>query len=136
MKPNLREVEQLTGIPINGPDDLARAAAVLRRRLGGAALVVTRGADGMSVFEGEGPGTDVPIASSEVFDVQGAGDTSIAAIALTSLAGGSLLEAALVANAAAAVVVGKVGTATATPAEIRAVLPAALTAARRGGRNS
>lgn len=136
VKPNLREVEQLTGIRINGPDDLARAAARLRRRLGGAALVVTRGADGMSVFEGEGPGMDVPIARSEVFDVQGAGDTAIAALALTTLAGGSLHEAAVVANAAAAVVVGKVGTATATPAEIRSVLPDAVTAARRVGRES
>ena len=69
-------------------------------------------------------------------DVQGAGDTAIAALALTTLAGGSLHEAAVVANAAAAVVVGKVGTATATPAEIRAVLPDAVTAARGAGRES
>ncbi len=133
VKPNLREVEELTGMRVSGPGDLARAAERLRRRLGGTALVVTRGADGMSVFEGDGPGVDVPIARSEVFDVQGAGDTAIAALALTSVAGGSLLEAAVIANAASAVVVGKVGTATASPEEIRAVLPDAMAAARRGG---
>lgn len=129
-KPNLREVEALVRSPVRSPEGLARAAARLRRQLGGAELVVTRGAQGMTLFEGEGAAVDVPIARSEVYDVQGAGDTSIAALALARLAGGSLLEAAVVANAAAGVVVGKVGTATATPEEIRALLPAAAAAAR------
>jgi D-beta-D-heptose 7-phosphate kinase/D-beta-D-heptose 1-phosphate adenosyltransferase len=79
---------------------------------------------------------DVPIARSEVFDVQGAGDTTIAALALTRLAGGTLLEAAVVANSAAGVVVAKVGTATANPGEIRALLPAAIAAARASRRLS
>lgn len=133
VKPNLREVEQLSGIRIRKRSDLVKAVERLRRRLGGAALVVTRGAEGMSVFDDGREGVDVPIARSEVFDVQGAGDTAIAALALAGVAGGSLLEAAVIANAAAAVVVGKVGTATASPEEIRAVLPDALAAARRGG---
>ncbi len=134
VKPNLREVEQLTGMRVRAPGDLARAAAKLRKRLAGAALVVTRGADGMTIFEGDDDaGVDVPIARSEVFDVQGAGDTAIAALALVTLAGGTLHEAAVIANAAAAVVVAKVGTATASPGEIVGVLPEALAAARRGG---
>jgi bifunctional ADP-heptose synthase (sugar kinase/adenylyltransferase) len=84
----------------------------------------------MTIFEGDAAPVDVPIVRSEVFDVQGAGDTSIAALTLTRLAGGTLLEAAVVANAAGGVVVGKVGTATATPEEITALLPDAIAAAR------
>ena len=126
------ELEQLTGIRVRRDGDLPRAVARLRRTLGGSDVVVTRGAEGMTIFEGQVP-VDVPIVRSEVFDVQGAGDTSIAALALTRLVGGSLLEAVVVANAAAGVVVGKVGTATATPDEICALLPAAAEAARRGG---
>ena len=66
----------------------------------------------------------------EVFDVQGAGDTSIAALALALRAGATLLEAAVIANAAAGVVVGKVGTATASVDEVRELLPSTLGAAR------
>ena len=130
LKPNLREAESLSGVAIRSRDDLTRAATRLRRRIGGGALVVTRGADGMSVFEGEGPGVDVPAAAREVFDVQGAGDTAVAALALSRLAGASLVEAAVIANAAAAVVVGKVGTATASADELKERLPEALLAAR------
>lgn len=129
LKPNLREAEELSGVRIRTEADLARAAARLRRGIGGGALVVTRGAQGMTLFEGDGPGIDVRTAAREVFDVQGAGDTTIAALALALRAGGSLLEAAVIANAAAGVVVGKVGTATASPEEIRALLPAAIEAA-------
>jgi D-beta-D-heptose 7-phosphate kinase/D-beta-D-heptose 1-phosphate adenosyltransferase len=130
LKPNLREAESLSGVPIRSRDDLTRAAARLRRRIGGGALVVTRGADGMSVFDAEGPGVDVPAAAREVFDVQGAGDTAIAALALSLQVGASLVEAAVIANAAAAVVVGKVGTATASAEELKELLPEALAAAR------
>lgn len=93
--------------------------------------MVTRGAEGMTVFEEGTPALDVPIERCEVFDVQGAGDTAIAALALARLAGASLLEAAVIGNAAASVVVRKVGTATATAREIRRRLPAALAAAQR-----
>jgi D-beta-D-heptose 7-phosphate kinase/D-beta-D-heptose 1-phosphate adenosyltransferase len=133
-KPNVRELEALTGVRVRLPGDLARAVARLRRRLPGVDVVVTRGSEGMALFPHEGEPLDVPIARSEVFDVQGAGDTSIAALALARLAGATLLEAAVLANTAAGVVVGKVGTATATPAEIRALLPAAVAAARRAPR--
>lgn len=135
-KPNLREMELLTGIRVTGAAELVRAVGKLRRSLGASAeIVVTRGAEGMSLFEAGAEPVQVPIARSEVFDVQGAGDTSIAALALARRAGGSLLESAVIANAAAGVVVAKVGTATATPEEICALLPAALAAARgRGGR--
>ena len=129
LKPNLRETELLAGIPVKTRDDLSRAVARLRRRIGGGAVVVTRGPDGMSLFDGEARGTDVATAKREVFDVQGAGDTAIAALVLALRAGGSLLEAAIVANAASGIVVGKVGTATASADEVKAALPAALAAA-------
>lgn len=131
VKPNLREVEQLGGRPVRSRADLEAAVARLQRRLGGSAVVVTRGAEGMTVFEEGTPALDVPIERCEVFDVQGAGDTAIAALALARLAGASLLEAAVIGNAAASVVVRKVGTATATAREIRRRLPAALAAAQR-----
>jgi len=129
LKPNLREAELLSGVAIRDAADLGRAARRLRRKIGGGALVVTGGADGMTIFEGEGPGVRVPTARREVFDVQGAGDTTIAALALALRAGASLFDAAVIANAAAGVVVGKVGTATASAGEVREALPAALDAA-------
>ena len=86
----------------------------------------------MSLFDGDGPGIDVHTVAREVFDVQGAGDTTIAALVLALRAGANLLEAAVIANAAAGVVVGKSGTATASPAEVRRLLPAAIRAAKLG----
>jgi len=130
LKPNLREAEALSGVAIRTRADLVRAVAKLRRRIGGGAVVVTRGAEGMSVFEEEAEGIDVPTLAREVFDVQGAGDTSIAALALALRAGATLLEAAVIANAAAGVVVGKIGTATASVDEVRELLPSTLAAAR------
>jgi D-beta-D-heptose 7-phosphate kinase/D-beta-D-heptose 1-phosphate adenosyltransferase len=128
LKPNLREAEALSGVAIRGPADLEQAAQRLRSQLGGGAIVMTRGVEGMTVFGGEGAGVHVGTVARAVFDVQGAGDTVIAALALALRAGGTLLEAAVIANAAAGVVVGKVGTATASVAEVRAILPAAIAA--------
>jgi D-beta-D-heptose 7-phosphate kinase/D-beta-D-heptose 1-phosphate adenosyltransferase len=134
LKPNLREAELLSGVEIRGRDDLVRAVSRLRRKIGGGAVVVTRGPDGMSFFEGDDDqGVDVATAGREVFDVQGAGDTAIAALALTLRAGGSLLEASVVANAASSIVVAKVGTATASADEVKAALPAVLAAVKRRG---
>jgi D-beta-D-heptose 7-phosphate kinase/D-beta-D-heptose 1-phosphate adenosyltransferase len=130
LKPNLREAEALSGVAIRSEADLGKAAARLRRQIGGGAVVVTQGAAGMTLFDAEHAGVRVRTASRAVFDVQGAGDTAIAGLALALRAGASLLEAAVLANAAACVVVGKVGTATASAAEVRALLPDAIAAAR------
>lgn len=131
VKPNLREAERISGVRVRSSADLARAVAALRVQIGDCDVVVTRGGEGMTIFAGEGAPVDVHTAAREVFDVQGAGDTTIAALALAQRAGASLLEAAVIANAAAGVVLGKVGTATASPDEVRALLPAAIAAARR-----
>jgi rfaE bifunctional protein kinase chain/domain len=125
-KPNLREAEALSGIPIRNENDLNRAGQQLRERIGGGAVVITRGAAGMTLFEGEGHGVSVPTVARAVYDVQGAGDTAIAALTLALRVGASLFEAAVIANAAAGVVVGKVGTATANATETGALLAAAI----------
>jgi D-beta-D-heptose 7-phosphate kinase/D-beta-D-heptose 1-phosphate adenosyltransferase len=130
VKPNFKEAEMLSGVEIRDAESLDRAAQKIRKRVGGASLVITRGADGMSLFEEGQPATHVATASRAVFDVQGAGDTAIAALVLALRAGGSLYEAAIVANAASGIVVNKVGTATASADEVKAALPAALEAAQ------
>lgn len=132
LKPNLREAEAFARLRVNGADDLQQVAQRMRSEVGPADIVITRGGEGMTVFEGEQPGLHVPTTTREVFDPQGAGDTTIAALALALRAGASLLEAAVIANAAACVVAGKVGTATATPGEVLEMLPAAVNAAEAG----
>jgi rfaE bifunctional protein kinase chain/domain len=132
LKPNLREAEALSGVEIRSAETLAFAAARLRDRVAGGDLVVTLGSDGMVLFADGAAGIHVPTVSREVFDVQGAGDTTAAALALALRAGATLFEAAVIANAAAGVVVGKVGTATASSREVCASLPRALDAAGAG----
>jgi D-beta-D-heptose 7-phosphate kinase/D-beta-D-heptose 1-phosphate adenosyltransferase len=86
-------------------------------------VLITRGEHGMSLFPREGPTAHIPTAAREVFDVTGAGDTVIATLALALSAGARPVEAAMLANHAAGVVVGKLGTATTTTAEILAAVP-------------
>ena len=82
--------------------------------------VVTRGREGMRALDVAGALIDVPTEARAVFDVQGAGDTTVAALALARVAGASLAEACIVANAAASVAVTKFGTAAVTSGELRA----------------
>ena len=96
-------------------------ASILMDKLELQSIVVTLGKEGMAIADREGFFQIVATAAAEVFDVSGAGDTSIAVLAASLLAGAELWEAALVANCAAAVVVGKYGTATTTIEEIKAV---------------
>ncbi len=131
LKPNLREAQAFTGVSMHGHADLERIVAELRKQTAAQNIVVTRGREGVTLFEGDLPAVEVPTVPQEVFDVQGAGDTSIATLALSLRAGASRLEAAVLANAAAGVVVGKVGTATATRGEVRDHLPAIVAAAGR-----
>ncbi len=116
--PNQLEAEQATGLKIRGEEDLAAAGRRLLAMLGCEAALVTRGEHGMSLFERGRRPVHIGTAAREVFDVTGAGDTVIASLALALSAGARLPEAAGLANRAAGIVVGKVGTATATPEEI------------------
>ncbi len=129
-KPNLREAEALVHMRIRSAEDFESARERLRSALGEGDIVITRGSEGMSLFEGNQPVRTVHTAAREVFDVQGAGDTVIAALVLAARAGASLLEAAVIANAAAGVVVSKIGTATASAHEVKEMLPHAIAAAK------
>ena len=81
--------------------------------------MVTRGAKGMILFEAEGRVTDIPVPDkSEVYDVSGAGDTSVAAFLLALAAEASPVEAARIANVAAGIAVRKLGTATVSAVEL------------------
>jgi rfaE bifunctional protein kinase chain/domain len=123
--PNQSEAEQATGVKIRSTADVLAAGAAILRRLHCDAALITRGEQGMSLFEPGRRPVHIPTAAREVFDVTGAGDTVIATIALARCARAGLPEAARLANLAAGVVVGKVGTATASPDEVLAAAEAA-----------
>jgi D-beta-D-heptose 7-phosphate kinase/D-beta-D-heptose 1-phosphate adenosyltransferase len=123
--PNQREAEQASGIAIRGSAALLAAGRELLKRLGCRAVLITRGEQGMSLFERGRRPVHIPTSAREVFDVTGAGDSVIATLALALCAGARNTEAAVLANYAAGVVVGKLGTACATPGEV-------LTAAGKG----
>jgi rfaE bifunctional protein kinase chain/domain len=120
--PNQLEAEQASGVRIRTPEDLQAAGERILKRLRCDAALITRGEAGMSLFVPDCKPTHVPTAAREVFDVTGAGDTVIATLALARAAGAALEEAARLANFAAGVVVGKVGTATASPDEVLAAV--------------
>ena len=104
-----------------GDDDEAaavRAAHAVMRAAGADAILATRSEKGMVLVERDGAMLSVPARAREVFDVSGAGDTVIAAMALAYGAGHTLSQAVRIANAAAGVVVGKLGTATADIVEV------------------
>ena len=110
--PNLSEAARFAGLAVSTDDDIAQTASSILDELGCTAVLITRGEQGMTLFEtGQSP-HHIPAFAREVFDVSGAGDTVIAAAALALAAGASLPEAAELANRAAGVVVGKLGTAT------------------------
>jgi len=120
--PNKREALQLAGLEPSphAPFPAAEVCARLHERHATRHLVVTLGEEGMLLSTGGKVRKVIPTAAREVFDVSGAGDTALAGLVLALAAGSSLERAAHFANAAAGVVVGKLGTATVTPAELTA----------------
>ena len=118
--PNQIETEQATGLAVENEKGLLAAGRKVLSLLSCRAALVTRGEHGLSLFERRRKPVHVPAAAREVFDVTGAGDSVIATMALALAAGATLPEAAVLANCAAGVVVGKVGTAQATPEEVLA----------------
>jgi D-beta-D-heptose 7-phosphate kinase/D-beta-D-heptose 1-phosphate adenosyltransferase len=116
--PNHHEAFRLTGVEDTSEQPLETAASRIREILSCDAVLITRGDRGMMLFERDNPPVKVQTAAREVFDVTGAGDTVIATLAFALAAGASMTEAALLANHAAGIVVGKLGTATATRQEI------------------
>ena len=116
--PNHLEATQAAGL--HGDDDhtINEAGAVIRQRLGCRSVLITRGEKGMSLYEGEGTSWHLPTQARQVYDVTGAGDTVIGTLALALATGASMREAATLANHAAGIVVGMVGTATVTPKQL------------------
>jgi rfaE bifunctional protein kinase chain/domain len=114
--PNRAEFRQVAG-RARDERDLARRAQALRRDLALDALLLTRAEEGMSLFSDAGA-VSIPAQAREVFDVSGAGDTVIAALGALLAAGAPLAQAMAIANEAAGVVVGKLGTAVAEPDEL------------------
>lgn len=116
--PNHHEALAFAHLPAWGQQDLlAVAGKELLRKLEVKAILVTRGEEGMSLFE-DGRVTHIPAVAKEVYDVTGAGDTVLAALALAMASGASLKEAAVIANHAAGIVVGRAGTATISREEL------------------
>ncbi len=115
--PNRKEFEQVAG-HYRDNADLERRATKLIQDLDLGGILVTRGEDGMSLVQRGGQVLHTKARAREVFDVTGAGDTVIAAIGCAWAVGSRLEDAVHLANVAAGIVVGKLGTATASPAEI------------------
>jgi D-beta-D-heptose 7-phosphate kinase/D-beta-D-heptose 1-phosphate adenosyltransferase len=116
--PNTGEASSASRISITDEISLDRAGRNLLKRLKCDALVITRGEDGVAVFEPHQRPLLVPTEAKEVYDVTGAGDTVIGTMALALGAGASIRRAAELANHAAGIVVGKVGTATVSQKEL------------------
>ncbi|HEV2223854.1 MAG TPA: PfkB family carbohydrate kinase, partial [Candidatus Acidoferrales bacterium] len=154
---NRKEAEFLVTRPLDTPKSVAEAGRALLDHFACSAVVITRGADGLSLFERDALEKDprsfhvaalnqetpigligrVPTRGAkngrQVFDVTGAGDTVLATMALASASGASLREAAVLGNAAAGVVVAKLGTATLTRDELAAVLRESAPTSRAAG---
>jgi D-beta-D-heptose 7-phosphate kinase/D-beta-D-heptose 1-phosphate adenosyltransferase len=128
--PNRRELAEATGLSVDSETGIVAAAQVLLQRYRFGAVLVTRSEDGMSLVTND----DIrhyPAEAKDVFDVSGAGDTVVAALAAAMAVQVPLFEAARLANIAGGIVVGKVGTAVARQADILAALTPATGALRK-----
>jgi rfaE bifunctional protein kinase chain/domain len=123
LTPNTKEAEALCGMKILDEASLLKAGRHILEETEAETLIITRGKDGMAIFErDQNQVLSIPTYAREVYDVSGAGDTVIAVLAVAAAAGASLVDAVVLANLAAGVEVGKRGTATVTPDEIRAAM--------------
>jgi rfaE bifunctional protein kinase chain/domain len=120
--PNAAEASDAAGVEIHDEATLREAGAVLLKRWQAEAVLITRGEHGMSLFRHSGGVRHIRTVARHVFDVTGAGDTVVATCALALGAGASFEDAAVLANHAAGIVVGEVGTATVSLQALRAEL--------------
>ncbi len=120
--PNHLEATQAAGI--HGDDDQAinEAGAIIRQRLGCQSVLITRGEKGMSLYEADGVSWHIPTQARQVYDVTGAGDTVVGTLALALSTGALMRDAAALANYAAGIVVGMVGTATVSAKQLSEAL--------------
>src|SRR5690606_12207944 len=110
LTPNKREAAEACSMDESEPGVVEHAGNVLVKDLGLDALLITRGEEGMTLFESSGEPRHMPTRAREIYDVTGAGDTVIAAMAVGLATGKSFADAAAVANAAAGLAVEQVGT--------------------------
>jgi D-glycero-beta-D-manno-heptose-7-phosphate kinase len=120
-KPNVHELGAAMGATVRPHDDEWLEHA--RTTVGAESLLLTLGEEGMALCSEGAPTFRIPTVAREVFDVSGAGDTVTAFVAVALAAGASMEEAAVLANLAAGIEVGKPGVAVVTPDEVRAMLP-------------
>ncbi|MBY0430393.1 MAG: D-glycero-beta-D-manno-heptose-7-phosphate kinase, partial [Rhodospirillales bacterium] len=121
LTPNRKELAEATKMPVDSDERIAVAARRLMDGHGIQSVLVTRSQDGMTLVDYNGQ-HHLPAEAREVFDVSGAGDTVVATLAAAIAAGIPVVEAAKLANSAAGIVVGKVGTAVASAAELSRAL--------------
>ena len=117
--PNTQEAQLMSGIIIEDDQSLRRAGTRLLEELGCGMVLITQGDKGMTLLEGNGRTTQIPTVARKVFDVSGAGDTVIGTFTLALAAGLTSRQAAELANLAAGIVVGEVGTATVTASRLK-----------------
>ncbi|RVT95340.1 D-glycero-beta-D-manno-heptose-7-phosphate kinase [Rhodovarius crocodyli] len=122
LTPNARELAEATGMPVASDAECEAAARRLLAQVRVGAILVTRSERGMMLVPRDAPAQSVPAQAQEVFDVSGAGDTAIATLALAVASGRPLGAAMRLSNAAAGVVVSKLGTATCSAAELELAL--------------
>ena len=122
LTPNSLEAGAMSGIEISDDDTLELAASRIMSNLAADAVLITRGSAGMGLLQKGKPLFTIPTMAREVFDVTGAGDTVIATFAMGIANGLDMPEAAWLANMAAGIVVGKVGTATVSGSELAGML--------------
>ena len=120
--PNRRELVEATGMPVDTEAALVAAGQSLQTAHGFGAVLVTRAEDGMTLITADGAPHHFPAEAAEVYDVSGAGDTVVATLAAGLAAGLDLPIAVRLANIAAGIVVGKVGTAVARESDLLAAL--------------
>ena len=120
--PNHLEATQAAGLHGDGDQTIEEAGEIIRQRLGCQSVLVTRGERGMSLFEANNESWHIPTQARQVYDVTGAGDTVVGTLALALSTGASMREAATLANYAAGIVVGMVGTATVSPKQLMEAL--------------
>jgi D-glycero-beta-D-manno-heptose-7-phosphate kinase len=120
--PNHFEAKQAAGFHSSQDIPIEQIGIALQKQLQCQAVVVTRGEEGMSVFEHTGQSWTIPAVARQVYDVTGAGDTVVSTLALALSAKAPLPDAAMLANQAAGIVVGMVGTATVTRAQLQEAL--------------
>lgn len=120
LTPNITEVERASGEVVDTPEALAGVVNRLLQHSQAQAMLVTRGKDGMTLFQPPQAPVHIPARAREVYDVTGAGDTVLAVFSMGLFCHLSMHEAARLANTAAGIVVGKMGTSVVTPEELRA----------------